>query len=90
MSKKEWKSGTFIYPIPAVMVTSGNMENSNIMTVAWTGIINTNPAMCYISIRPERYSYNLIKKTGEFIINLTNEKLAFATDWCRSKVRKKS
>lgn len=85
MSKVEWKSGTFIYPIPAVMVTSGNMEHSNIMTVAWTGILNTNPAMCYISVRPERYSYNLIKESGEFVINLTNEKLAFATDWCGVK-----
>ena len=82
MSKVEWKSGTFIYPIPAVMVTSGNMEKSNIMTVAWTGILNTNPAICYISVRPERYSYNLIKESGEFVINLTNEKLAYATDWC--------
>ena len=82
MSKVEWKAGTFIYPIPAVMITSGNMENSNIMTVAWTGILNTNPAMCYISVRPERYSYNLIKESGEFVINLTNEKLAYATDWC--------
>lgn len=82
MAKIEWKSGTFIYPIPAVMVTSGNMEKSNIMTVAWTGILNTNPAMCYISVRPERYSYNLIKESGEFVINLTNEKLAYATDWC--------
>ncbi len=85
MSRKEWKPGTFIYPIPAVMVTSGNMKKSNIMTVAWTGIINTNPAMCYISVRPERYSYNLIKDSGEFVINLTNEKLAFATDWCGVK-----
>ena len=85
MSKVEWKSGTFIYPIPAVMVTSGNMDKSNIMTVAWTGILNTNPAMCYISVRPERYSYNLIKESGEFVINLTNEKLAFATDWCGVK-----
>lgn len=82
MGKVEWKPGTFIYPIPAVMVTSGTMEKSNIMTVAWTGILNTNPAMCYISVRPERYSYNLIKENGEFVINLTNEKLAFATDWC--------
>lgn len=82
MAKVEWKSGTFIYPIPAVMVTSGNMEKSNIMTIAWTGILNTNPAMCYISVRPERYSYNLIKESGEFVINLTNEKLAYATDWC--------
>lgn len=82
MAKVEWKSGTFIYPIPAVMVTSGDMNKSNIMTVAWTGIINTNPAMCYISVRPERYSYDLIKENMEFVINLTNEKLAFATDWC--------
>ena len=82
VSRKIWKAGTFIYPLPAVMVSCGTMEKANIMTVAWTGIINTNPAMCYISVRPERYSYNLIKKQGEFVINLTNEKLAFATDWC--------
>ena len=85
MAKVEWKPGTFVYPIPAVLVTSGTMENANIMTVAWTGIINTNPAMCYISVRPERYSYNLIKENGEFVINLTNEKLAYATDWCGVK-----
>lgn len=82
MSKKIWKSGTFVYPIPAVLVSCGNMEKSNILTVAWTGIINTNPARVYISVRPERYSYNLIKESGEFVINLTNEKLAYATDWC--------
>lgn len=82
MAREIWKAGTFIYPIPAVMVTSGTYENANIMTVAWTGIINTNPAMCYISVRPERYSYKLIKENGEFVINLTNEELAFATDWC--------
>ena len=85
MSRKIWKAGTFIYPLPAVMVSSGTMENSNIMTVAWTGILNTNPAMCYISVRPERYSYDLIKQQGEFVINLTNEKLAYATDWCGVK-----
>lgn len=82
MAKKIWKSGTFIYPLPAVLVTSGNMKESNILTVAWTGIINTNPATVYISVRPERYSYNLIKKNKEFAINLTNEELAYATDWC--------
>ena len=87
MSKVSWKPGTFEYPIPAVMVTSGDMEKSNIITVAWTGILNTNPAMCYISIRPERYSYNLIKESGEFVINLVNEDLTYATDWCRSKIR---
>lgn len=85
MSRKIWKAGTFIYPLPAVMVSCGTMEKSNIMTVAWTGILNTNPAMCYISVRPERYSYNLIKEQGEFVINLTNEKLAYATDWCGVK-----
>ncbi|MBQ7410478.1 MAG: flavin reductase family protein [Clostridia bacterium] len=82
MAKRVWKSGTFIYPIPAVLVTSGTMENSNILTVAWTGIMNTNPAIVYISVRPERYSYNLIKENKEFAINLTNKDLAFATDWC--------
>ena len=82
MSKVTWKSGTFLYPLPAVMVSCGNMEKSNIITVAWTGILNTNPAMVYISIRPIRYSYNLIKESGEFVINLTNKQLAYATDWC--------
>ena len=85
MAKISWKAGTFVYPIPAVMVSCGTMEKSNIITVAWTGIINTDPAMVYISIRPERYSYNLIKETGEFVINLTNEDLAYATDWCGVK-----
>ena len=85
MSKVMWKPGTFVYPIPAVMVSCGNMEKSNIITVAWTGIINTNPAMCYISVRPERYSYNIIKETGEFVINLTSKELTYATDWCGVK-----
>ena len=82
MAKKVWKPGTFVYPIPAALVTSGDMENSNILTVAWTGILNTNPAIVYISVRPERYSYNLIKENKEFAINLTNKDLAYATDWC--------
>lgn len=83
MSKKiSWKPGTFIYPIPAVLVSCGTMEKSNIITVAWTGIMNTNPAIVYISVRPERYSYNIIKENKEFVINLTNEKLTYATDWC--------
>ena len=85
MSKTMWKPGTFVYPIPAVMVSCGNFEISNIITVAWTGILNTNPAMVYISVRPERYSYNLIKESGEFVINLTTESLAYATDWCGVK-----
>ncbi len=85
MSKVLWKSGTFIYPLPAVMVSCGDMEKSNIITVAWTGIINTNPAMVYISVRPSRYSYQLIKDSGEFVINLTNRKLVKQTDWCGVK-----
>lgn len=83
--KVQWKSGTFIYPIPAVMVSCGNMEKSNIITVAWTGILNTNPAMCYISVRSERFSHNIIKENREFAINLTTKNLAFATDWCGVK-----
>lgn len=85
MGRVIWKSGTFIYPIPAVLVTSGNMEKSNIMTVAWTGILNTNPATVYISVRPERYSFGLINENKEFVINLTNERLLYATDWCGVK-----
>ncbi len=85
MSKVTWKSGTFIYPLPAVMVSCGTLEESNIITVAWTGIINTDPAMCYISVRPTRHSYEMIKKTGEFVINLTTKDLAYATDWCGVK-----
>ena len=85
MGKITWKGGTFIYPLPAVMVSCGDMKNSNIITVAWTGIINTNPAMCYISVRPERFSHELIKKNGEFVINLTTKELARTTDWCGVK-----
>ena len=85
MSKVMWKAGTFIYPIPAVMVSCGDMEKSNIITIGWTGILNTNPAVVYISVRPERYSYNLIKESGEFVINLTNRDLVYATDWCGVK-----
>ena len=85
MSKVIWKPGTFIYPLPVVMVTCGTMEKANIITVAWTGILNTNPAIVYISVRPERYSYSLIKEYGEFAINLTTRELAYATDWCGVK-----
>ena len=85
MAKIMWKPGTFVYPIPAVMVSCGNMKDSNIITVAWTGIINSDPAMVYISVRPERHSYSIIKETKEFVINLTNEKLVYSTDWCGVK-----
>lgn len=82
MSKTMWKPGTFLYPLPAVMVSCGTMEKSNIITVAWTGILNTDPATVYISVRPTRYSYKIIKESREFIINLTTKELARATDWC--------
>ena len=82
MSKTIWKPGTFIYPIPAVMVSCGTMEKSNIITIAWTGVLNTDPAMVYISVRPNRHSYEIIKEEGEFVINLTTKDLAKATDWC--------
>ena len=89
MSKVTWKSGTFLYPIPAVMVSCGTMEKSNIITVAWTGILNTNPAMVYISVRPSRYSYKLIKEQMEFVINLTTKDLVRETDWCGVKTGSK-
>ncbi len=82
MAKQIWKPGTILYPVPVVMVSCGDMENSNIITIAWTGTINTNPAMTYISVRPERHSYNIIKEKGEFVINVTTEELVKATDWC--------
>ena len=79
--KVSWKPGTMIYPLPAVIVTCGPIEHSNMLTVAWTGTICTNPPMCYISVRPERYSYPLIKDRMEFTINLTTKTMARATDW---------
>lgn len=85
MSKVIWKPGTFIYPLPVVMVSCGTMEKSNIITVAWTGIINSDKPMCYISVRKERYSHDIIKNSKEFVINLTNKSLAYATDWCGVK-----
>ncbi len=84
--KQEWKPGNMLYPLPAVMVTVADGEGrDNIITVAWTGTVCTNPPMVYISVRPERYSYHMIAKTGEFVINLTTRKLAYATDYCGVK-----
>lgn len=81
--KQSWKPGTMIYPLPAVLVSVGETEQEyNLFTVAWTGTVCTNPPMCYISVRPERHSYPIIKETGEFVINLTTAELARATDWC--------
>ena len=83
MSKQSWKPGTLIYPLPAVLVTTGaTPEEYNMLTIAWTGTICTEPPMCYISVRKERHSYDIIRRTGEFCINLTTEAMAHATDWC--------
>lgn len=86
MPKRRWKAGTMIYPVPAVLVSCGNHQTGiNIITIAWTGTLCTDPPMCYISVRPERYSYDLLKQTGEYVINLTTKSLAYATDWCGVK-----
>jgi flavin reductase (DIM6/NTAB) family NADH-FMN oxidoreductase RutF len=86
MAKIQWKPGTMIYPLPSVMVSCGaDPSDYNIITIAWTGTICTNPPMCYISVRPERHSYKIIRKYGEFVINLTTYALARATDWCGVK-----
>ncbi|HAW33505.1 MAG TPA: flavin reductase family protein, partial [Alphaproteobacteria bacterium] len=82
MTKTTWKAGTMVYPLPAVMVTSGTMEKPNVFTAAWTGIINSEPAMTYVSIRPSRYSHELIEQNGEFVINLTTQDLLHAADFC--------
>lgn len=83
MAKQFWKPGNMVYPLPAVMVSCQDEKGfANIITIAWTGTICTNPAMLYISVRPERYSYSIIKNTGEFVINLTTKKLIKAVDYC--------
>ena len=82
MAKMKWKGGALVAPVPPVMVSCGDMENSNILTIAWTGIINTIPPKTYISVRPSRHSYNLIKESGEFVINLTSSKLVREADFC--------
>ena len=78
-----WRPGNMVYPLPAVLVSTRDASgNDNVFTVAWTGTICTNPPMVYISVRPERYSYHMIKESGSFVINLTTEQLAWATDYC--------
>lgn len=83
--KEYWKGGNMLYPVPAVLVSVGNMEEKNVFTVAWCGTVCTNPPMLYISVRPERYSYDFISKSKEFVVNLTTKKLAFATDYAGVK-----
>ena len=86
MAKDIWKPGNMLYPLPAVLVTATDGEgNDNVFTVAWTGTVCSDPAMVYISVRPSRHSYDMIKHTGQFVINLTTEELAKATDYCGVK-----
>jgi Conserved protein/domain typically associated with flavoprotein oxygenases, DIM6/NTAB family len=86
MKKEFWKPGNMLYPLPAVMVSCQEEgKRPNIITIAWTGTVCTNPAMVYISVRPERYSYDIIKNSGEFVINLTTKKMVKAVDYCGVK-----
>ena len=86
MAKQHWRPGNMLYPVPAVMVSCGREnERPNIITVAWAGTVCSDPAMLSISVRPERYSYNIIKETGEFVVNLVTKDLVFATDYCGVK-----
>lgn len=82
MPKVAWKGGALLAPVPPVLVSCGTMKKPNLLTIAWTGIINTQPPKTYISVRPTRYSYNLIKSSGEFVINLTTAELVRAADFC--------
>ena len=81
MGRQNFKAGTLTAPLPAVMVTVGDMENSNIITIGWTGILSSDPPRTYVSVRPSRYSHKILTETGEFVINLTTEALAYATDY---------
>ena len=81
MARKDLKAGTLLGPLPAVMVTVGNAEESNVLTVAWCGILSTDPARAYISVRPSRHSHKMLMENGEFVINLTTESLVKATDY---------
>lgn len=85
MAKTQFKPGNMLYPLPAVLVSASDGEKTNAFTVAWAGTVCTNPPMVSISVRPSRYSYDLIKKSGEFVINLTTEEIVFATDYCGVK-----
>ena len=84
-NKIKWKPGTLLAPVPAVMVSCGTVESPNVLTIAWTGIVNSAPPKTYVSIRPSRYSHQIIKNSGEFVINLTNKPLLKATDFCGVK-----
>jgi flavin reductase (DIM6/NTAB) family NADH-FMN oxidoreductase RutF len=86
LQKLLWKPGTMLYPVPAVLVSCGEIAGvRNIITIGWTGVVCSDPAMCSISIRPERFSYALISQSGEFAINLTTAAMARVVDWCGVK-----
>ncbi len=85
MTKITWKPGTMLAPVPPALISCGTVDKPNVMTAAWTGIINSEPPMTYVSIRPSRYSHRLISESGEFVINLTNLPLAAAADYCGVK-----
>ena len=83
MGKQSWKPGNMLYPLPVVLVSAADEEgNTNVLTVAWAGTVCSDPPMVSVSIRPDRHSYRMIKETGEFVINLTTEELAYAADYC--------
>ena len=82
MEKQRWNPGALLAPVPAVLVSCGTMEQPNVLTVAWTGIVCSQPATTYISLRPERYSYPIIQESGEFVINLTTREMVKAVDFC--------
>lgn len=82
MAKIKWRGGTLLSPVPAALVTCSDGEHDNLLTVAWTGIVCSDPPKTYISVRPSRHSYGIIKKSGEFAINLTTAAIAKQTDWC--------
>lgn len=82
MSKIVWKGSTLLAPVPAALVTCGTVDTPNVLTIAWTGIVNSNPPMTYISVRPERYSHDIIKESGEFVINLTTGSMIRSVDFC--------
>lgn len=85
MTKISWPAGTLLAPVPPALISSGTLENPNVMTAAWTGIVCSDPAMTYVSLRPSRYSHEIISKSGEFVINVPNLPLAKAVDFCGVK-----
>ncbi len=83
--KQKWKGSTLLAPVPSVIVSCGSMENANLITIGWTGIINSHPPKLYISVRPERFSYDIIKNSGEFCVNIPTAEMAKAVDYCGVK-----